>query len=220
MCIRDRYQYDGAEIAQESPFLVQDNMMNAILIKSNQSLIRIGKRFRWDTGELEEWQAQSTKTFNEKMWSEELQLYVSYDLRSKEQIAHKEIGGVASIFSDVASQQQAKAINDYLMNLHERDFYLCPSFDPDSPLFDSKRYWRGPIWPQMNWMIYKGLKANGFETTAQIVKSDFLELVSNLGFHEYFEPQKSIAKTLSKGYGGDHFSWTASSVIDLLMEEP
>ncbi|MEL6942245.1 MAG: hypothetical protein AAFO82_06220, partial [Bacteroidota bacterium] len=58
-----------------------------------------------------------------------------------------------------------------------------------------------------------------FPISAQIVKSDFLELVSNLGFHEYFEPQKSIAKTLSRGYGGDHFSWTASSVIDLLMEE-
>ena len=33
-------QYDGPGIAEESPFLIQDSLINAILIKSNQALWR------------------------------------------------------------------------------------------------------------------------------------------------------------------------------------
>ena len=41
-----KYRYDGKEIAEESPFLIQDSLINAILIKSNQSLINIGKKLK------------------------------------------------------------------------------------------------------------------------------------------------------------------------------
>jgi len=209
-------KYDGDGIAENSPFLIQDSLINAILIESNQSLIRIGKQLGLDTGETIEWQQQSKKAYQEKLWNERLGCFTCYDLRDEKQIEHKEIGGIFPLFAKIPNQSQAERINDYLMNLHQRDYYICPSFDVDSPLFDSKRYWRGPIWPQMNWMVYHGLKAYGFDETAQIVRNDLLELVSKLGFWEYFESQKSIVKTLTNGYGGNQFSWTASSVIDLI----
>lgn len=210
-----KHLYDGAGIADESPFLMQDSLINAILIKSNQSLINMGKQLKLDTGEVEEWQNQSKKAY-QKLWNEQLRCFSTYDLKANQQVMHKEIGGIASIFADIPSTAQAQLLNDHLLDLHQRDYYICPSFDVDSPLFDSKRYWRGPIWPQMNWMIYRGLKAYGFEETAAIVRDDFLHLVQTLGFHEYFEPQKHIANRLDKGYGGDQFSWTASSIIDLI----
>ncbi|MEO0472981.1 MAG: trehalase family glycosidase, partial [Bacteroidota bacterium] len=209
-------RYDGEGIGLESPFLVQDSMMNAILIKSNQSLISLGKRFGFDTGELEEWQQQSIPAFNEKLWHEELQMYTPWDRRAQKPIAFKEIGGVMPLYAGIPSAEQAAKLHDYLTDLHQRQFYLCPSFDVDSQLFDSKRYWRGPVWPQMNWMIYHGLKAYGYPETAEIVKSDLLELVDKLGFYEYFEARKSLVPALSKGYGGSNFSWTASSVIDFI----
>ena len=65
-------------------------------------------------------------------------------------------------------------------------------------------------------MIYHGLKAYGFDKTAAVVKADLIELVQQLGFYEYFESQKSVVKNIKKGYGGDRFSWTASSIIDLI----
>lgn len=211
-----KHRYDGEGIAEESEFLVQDSLINAVLIASNQGLINIGKQLNLDTKEVEEWQQQSKKAYQEKLWNEELGCFTCYDLRGEKQIEHKEIGGIFPVFAKIPTQSQAQRINDYLMSLHQRDFYLCPSFDVDSPLFDSKRYWRGPIWPQMNWMVYQGLKSYGFDETAAIVKNDLLELVDKLGFYEYFESQKSIVKTLKKGYGGDQFSWTASSIVDLI----
>lgn len=211
-----KHQYDGKGIAEESPFLIQDSLINAILIKSNESLIKVGKELGEDIGELQEWQSQSKKAYQEKLWNEEMGCFNTYDLRAEKQVLYKEIGGIFPLFAQIPSPSQAKRINDYLLDLHNRNFFICPSFDVDSPLFDSKRYWRGPVWPQMNWMIYHGLKAYGYEETAEIVRADLLKLVNQLGFFEYFEAQKSVAATIEKGYGGDNFSWTASSIIDLI----
>lgn len=211
-----RHAYDGPGIAEESPFLIQDSLINAVLIKSNESLINIGKRLNLDTAEAKEWQSQSLPAYRDKLWNEDLACFTTYDLRGEQQIMHKEIGGIFPVYAGIPTAEQAEAINNYLQELHTKDYYVCPSFDPESPLFDSKRYWRGPIWPQMNWMIYHGLKNYGYEETAAIVRSDLLELVSRLGFTEYFESQKSIVKNIKQGYGGDNFSWTASSVIDLI----
>lgn len=214
-----QYKYDEREIFDHCPFLVQDTLMNAVLIKSNQSLIRIGQRFGFDTGEIAEWQQQAIPAFNEKLWNEDLKCYAPFDLRAGILMKHNEIGGISSLYAEIPSDDRAMHINNYLLSLHERDYFICPSFDVDSPLFDSKRYWRGPIWPQMNWMIYHGLQHYGFEKTADIVKNDLIELVSRHGFFEYFESQKEVAKTITKGYGGDNFSWTAACALDLFKEQ-
>ncbi|RME92208.1 MAG: glycoside hydrolase, partial [Bacteroidetes bacterium] len=214
-----KYRYDEGGIFEESPFLVQDTLMNAVLIRSNESLIRIGKRFGFDTAEVEEWQQQAKPRFAEKLWNEQLHTFTAYDLREQAPIPHKEIGAFTALYAGVATNVQAKVLSDYLWSLHERDYYLCPSFDVDSPLFDSKRYWRGPIWPQMNWMIYQGLKRYGFTQTASVVKEDLLKLVAQCGFYEYFESRRAIADTMTRGYGGNHFSWTAACTLDLLLED-
>lgn len=213
-----KYQYEGHEIAKESPFLIQDDMMNAILIKSNESLINVGKHLGFDTKELEEWQQQSLQSFRQKFWNEEIGLYTSYDLRAEKQVVEKEIGGLIPLFAGIPDQSQATRMHTYLKGLRERNLYLTPSFDVDSPMFDSKRYWRGPVWPHMNWMIHHGLRQYGFDDMAEFVKQDTLELIEKFGFFEYFEPQKSVAATLTTGYGGDLFSWTSSTILDFLQE--
>lgn len=216
LALGKKYKYDERAIFDESPFLIQDTLMNAVLIRSNQSLIRIGKRFGFDIGEIEEWQAAAKPRFSEKLWNEDLATYVVYDLRGEKQVVHKEIGGLSALYAEIPDQARAERLKQYLQNLHEKGFYICPSFDVESPLFDSKRYWRGPIWPQMNWMIYHGLLKYGFEETAKIVKNDLIELVSNLGYYEYFESQKTVAAKLTSGYGGGDFSWTAACALDLM----
>lgn len=210
-----KYQYDGKQIAEESPFLIQDNMMNAILIKSNQSIIEMAEDLKLDAQEVKEWQQLSKSNFDKKFWNEELNMYVGFDLRNNKQMHHREIGGLVPLFANIPDKDKANKLNNYLTDLSNRGFYLCPSFDVDSPHFDSKRYWRGPIWPQMNWMIHQGLLNYDFKDTAEIVRSDLNTLIHKLGFYEYFEAQKQVVETLDKGYGGSNFSWTASSYIHL-----
>lgn len=214
-----KYKYENSEIFEESPFLIQDSMFNAILIKSNDSLIHLGKELKFDTGEIEEWHTQSVHSYAQKLWSPNLNFYTCYDMSGDCLIPYREVGGLASLYANVPDKKRSTILNDYLINLHKRGFYLCPSFDPDSDLFDSRRYWRGPIWPQINWLVNHGLMVYGFNDTADIVKNDLLEIVQNLGYYEYFESDKDKVSRLTQGYGGANFSWTASTVIDFLHYE-
>lgn len=211
-----KYKYDGNGIFDESEFLIQDTLINAVLIKSNQSIINLGKRLGIDIEEVKEWQMKAIPAYREKLWDDELQIFVSYDMKAEKTLPSWEIGGTTAMYAEIPTEEQGQSINEYLSSLHNRGYYLCPSFDVDHPLFDSKRYWRGPIWPQMNWMLYQGLKHYGHESTANIVKNDLISLVEKLGFYEYFESQKHVADKLEKGYGGHQFSWTAACALDLM----
>ncbi len=212
-----RHRYEGEGIAQDSEFLIQDSLMNAMLIRSNQSLMELGERFGIDTGSIREKQSQSIQSYEQKFWQEALQTYCGYDLRQKKHLPFWEIGGLSALLAGVPSPDKARKMSQYLEELVGQNYMIVPSFDVKHPLYDSKRYWRGPIWPQMNWMVCHGLKQYGMHELAHNVRHNFLELVERFGFHEYFEAQKDLMQKEHGGYGGDHFSWTASSVVDFIM---
>lgn len=213
------HQYDGKGIAEESPFLIQDCMMNAILIQSNKALIKVAKMLNLDFAEIEDWVQQGTESFQQKFWSEEKQFYLTYDLRAEKQIEHQDIGGYIPLFAGLPNPTQANHLTKKLNEIKDKGFYLCPSFDINSPLFDSKRYWRGPVWPHMNWMLYQGLLHYQQNDLANTVLNDTLELVNKAGFYEYFESQKNKYSELDHGFGGNYFSWSASTVLNFLKEK-
>ncbi|WP_255399564.1 MGH1-like glycoside hydrolase domain-containing protein [Roseivirga sp. 4D4] len=213
-----RHQYNGKAIAKESPFLVQDTLFNAMLIRSNEALMNLGAELGINTREIQDWNTQSRKSFEDKLWVEALGTYAPYDLQNEKHIALREIGAYTALYAGVPSNERAEVLKEYIETLADRPegFRVMPSFDPDHWIFNPRKYWKGPIWPQMNWLVYQGLDRYGFKGTANHVKSDFLDLVDKLGFHEYFDPRKSVADQLEHGYGGDHFSWTAAVVLDFI----
>ena len=211
-----KFQYEGPGIAAESPFLLQDCMMNAILIASNQSLLRIAERLGLDPGPLPEWIQEGRKNFQEKFWNEAIGQYATYDLRGEKLIQHREIGGLVSLFAEIPNAEISRQLAEYLQQLSDRGYLLCPSFDVESSLFDSKRYWRGPVWPHMNWLIAQGLSKYGYDALADQLKEDLLLLVDRLGFYEYYEAEKSKISQLDRGYGGAHFTWTATIILNFL----
>lgn len=212
-----RYRYDGSEITDKSEFLMQDVMLNALLIRANASLLRIGGELGLDTSEVNEWQKRATTAFNTKLWDPGTSMYATYDLRNEALLPYKEVGGYAALFSGVVPPERVRMMAASLSEFHDRGYFLVPSFDVDHVLFDSKRYWRGPVWPQMNWLVYHGLKSSGHSELAAVVRNDFLHLVSQCGFREYFEARKDKVESGIGGYGGRHFSWTASTAIDLIL---
>ncbi|MEO1436311.1 MAG: trehalase family glycosidase, partial [Bacteroidota bacterium] len=216
LMLGQKHQYDGPGIFEESEFLIQDTLINALLIRSNEGLIRIGKLLQKDVGELEEWQQQSTRAYDQKLWNAQINQYVDYDLRQEKQMQDWEIGGLTALYAGIPNQERAGQMTQYLEKLIQQNYLLTPSFDVFSTQYDSKRYWRGPVWPQMNWLIFKGLNRYGYHDLAQQNRADFLELVQRFGFYEYFEAQRHLVESSHGGYGGNHFSWTASSVIDLI----
>lgn len=209
-----RCGYREKAIADESPFLVQDVLFNSLLVRSNSALIAMGRRHGLDTSELQHWSARTIEAMNRKLWDERDGFYYSYDLSGERRLPIKTSSGFMPLFGGVPSQAQAARLAGHL---HEsfmpgRDWRLCASTAPCETSFDPIKYWRGPIWVNLNWMLHHGLNRYGFHSAASRVKSDTLRLLSEGGLFEYFDPRPGAAR----GLGSDNFSWSAALALDLL----
>jgi len=81
---------------------------------------------------------------------------------------------------------------------------------------DFKKYWRGPVWINLNWLLYRGLLRYDMDKVAERVKQDSLALLSEQGFYEYFDPRKEAEGEI--GCGTDSFSWSAALCVEWLMK--
>jgi len=218
--IAKAHNYNDDKIAELSPFLVQDPLFNTILLKSNQSLIDLYRLIGNNENkikQLEEWQEKAISSFNKKLFDEELGAYVHYDLRNETTLRHVSSSSFSPLFANIPSKERTLVLVQTMMDkFGKENYYLCASFDPESERFNPKKYWRGPVWVNLNWILYNGLNQNGFHDIAQRVKADIIELIEKNGFYEYFDPRKEISNS---GYGGYNFSWSAALVIDLLSKE-
>jgi hypothetical protein len=212
------HQYDDAAIYEHCPFLIQDPLFNAILAWSNEALIEIGNLLKEDVSEIIQWNELTIYSMNEKLWDERAGRYLAYDLHNERLIHTPTISGIMPLIGEVPTQEQAERILQTLASGHfaaaNKAHYLCPTHSLQADDIDFQKYWRGPVWINMNWMLYYGLRRYDFNALAEIVKQDSLELVREYGFYEYFDPRKNVAT--KTGYGTNQFSWSAALCIDFL----
>ncbi|TXG36841.1 MGH1-like glycoside hydrolase domain-containing protein [Seonamhaeicola maritimus] len=212
--------YSDEKIAEYSPFLVQDPLFNALLIKSTESLIKlyelIGNNVE-KINQLKLWQNKAITAFNDKLYDEALGVYVHYDLRNEKPLRFLSSSSFSPLFANIPNKERADRMVKVMMDKFGGDHqYLCASFDPESERFNPKKYWRGPVWVNLNWMLFNGLKQYGFNKVAHRMKQDTVALMENNGFYEYFDSRKEMHKNGDAGYGGNNFSWSAALLIDLL----
>ena len=92
---------------------------------------------------------------------------------------------------------------------------LLPSTSPAEPVFEPHNYWRGPVWPVINWLLWRSLTGLGYSGRADELRRDSLDQIAADGdFAEYFEP------FTGKPLGSPQQSWTAAVALDWLAAEP
>src|SRR6056297_1591740 len=207
--------YDEDTIrGDECPFLVEDVLFNTILAKANRDLGEIAKVIDEDSEKWFKLADQTSKAIDQKLWCEEKQFYVNFDLNRDRQIHERVLAGFLPIYAGVPSEERAERLFNYLNThcfCHLDDIcYAAPSYDRSSPEYSGSKYWRGPIWINLNWMLCIGLDKYGYHKYAVRIMNSIIQLSAMSGFHEYFDPDTG------KGYGSDNFSWTASLLLDVL----
>jgi glycogen debranching enzyme len=196
--------WDPARMLAASPFRVADVATNAILLRAERDLLTMAARFG-TVAEREEIAARIDRlhTAVERLWRDDLGLYASMDLTTHETIPIGTSGGFLPLFAG-HSPGRVATLAATLARWGGTVARLVPSTDPGFVGFEPKRYWRGPIWAMVTWMIADGFSAAGDVAMAERLRGDTLALIEAVGPSEYFDP------VTGEGAGGADFSWTAA----------
>src|SRR3989337_1237269 len=119
------------------------------------------------------------------------------------------------LYAGLASLDQAERLTrDHWLNPVEyapvpaTPYRITPP-SRSEPAWEPRRYWRGPIWIIMNWLLTRGLACYGYQDLAEELRHHSLELVSRSGFREYYDTRDG------SGCGSPDFSWSAALTFEL-----
>jgi hypothetical protein len=209
------HAYRSEVIRETSPFVVQAVIFNSLLVQANRDLAELARSVGEDQRRYEEWAELTAAAMNQKLWSGEHAIYADYDVRGRELIATRTAAGFTPLYAGVPDEARAAELVAGLdqagVPLGAEEWALA-SLSPDDPRFEPTLYWRGPIWPVMNWFLYRGLVRYGYHDLAHRVRGALVELPRRAGFWEHYSPANG------SGHGGEEFSWTAALTLDALFD--
>ncbi|MFK7859755.1 MAG: trehalase family glycosidase [Granulosicoccus sp.] len=202
--------WDNARLHDASPFKVVDPGFNAILIRSCTDLATLADLLGdKETAQRNRQRAAAGLAAMESLWSEKLQQYTCYDRVSNSLVNSASVGGLIPVLAALPANR-SEAIARRINALSESVHYLVPSHDPADSHYDTKRYWRGPCWLIVNYLIVDGLRYAEHTELAQRIEAASLALIRKSGFAEYYDPETG------EPCGGSTFTWTAAMVMEFL----
>jgi len=211
-----RARYDPSALLARSPFLVQDVLFNSILYRADDDLRALAVELGEPTGEIDHWQRSLRERFDARFWDEARGLYFDYDMRVGAPIAVNTAMAFMPLYAGLASDIQAhRLIYEHWLNPVEYApddvvRHQITTTSKAEPAWEARRYWRGPVWIILNWLLADGLRRYGFNDLAEALRRDSLELITRSGFREYYDPRDG------SGCGSTDFSWSAALAIELL----
>jgi hypothetical protein len=204
------YRDSGYADDGRSQFLVEDPLFNAIWLWSTHALAEIAELIGEDAGPHRAAAARIHDGLLTRLWDG--RRFLARDLRSDRLIEARTISSLGPLLDPDLPAEAVAALADELASPHFRgpNGLGIASYDLLAPEFDRRRYWRGPIWANLNWLLARGLRQQGLVAEAEQLETTTLGLVADAGMREYFDP------LTGDGLGAGEFSWTAAAVIDIL----
>ena len=210
---RDEGYHDTSHL-DSAEFVVLDPLFNAVLAWSEEALAGIALAIGLDSDIHEKRATQLVAALIDELFDSELGIFIAKDLKSNQPIRKITAAGLAPIVLSHLSLQYVKVLENCLLSKHfkitDNNIHGVASYDLSGSEFDSKLYWRGPVWLNTSWLVWRGLMVHGSDEIAKPLADRLIALVEEKGFFEYFDP------ITGEGYGTPEFSWTAALIIDLL----
>lgn len=207
-----RIGWTNESLHNDSPFRIVDPGFNAILIRSCEACADIAENlFEPEIAQRNRDFASRGRDALKSLWSEDHGQFVCFDRVTKLPVNSASIGGILPIFA-LAGFDDVKKLADRIDKLCEKTTFHLASHDPEDTRFDSRRYWRGPVWAIVNYMLADGLRRGNFGPLADRLVDSSLNLIAEYGMAEYFDPLNGTA------CGGKDFTWTAAMVLEFLRD--
>ncbi len=104
-------------------------------------------------------------TMNRVLWSERAGLYL--DELPSGRSTRVAASNFLPLIAGVPSPRRARRMIDTLRDpARFRGDHMLPTIPRDDPAFADQQYWRGSIWPPMNYLVLQGLRRYGFDDLA------------------------------------------------------
>jgi hypothetical protein len=155
-------------------------------------------------------------------WNEEDGFYYDMNTQNHKQIKVKvEFAFMVMFMKNARKDRIKRLIADHLINPKEFwSNYPVPSVALSEPTFTRKTMWRGPVWPNINWLICLGLEQQGYKNIARELAEKTVKMlgpqydngicVRGPRFNEWFDPINGAP------LGNENVSWS-SNVADLIL---
>jgi len=209
-----RNDFDPQRVSASSPYRVIDIGTVSILHRASQDLLELCREFGLaaEAAELEGELAR-TEAAASRCWSSEQRCFLNRDLLCDASLPERTTGSLLPLFGRLADDRQAAAMAGLIEQWLDSSAFSLSSTHPASACYEPQRYWRGPVWLHINWMIADGLRAYGHIELAERLKRASRACIEAAGgYFEYYHAETG------EGCGGGNFSWTAAVALFWLGE--
>ncbi|MDJ0911570.1 MAG: trehalase family glycosidase [Woeseiaceae bacterium] len=206
--------FDAKRIYEGCPYRVIDVGLVAILHRAGKDLLALCRELHRDldvSGIVAG--LEGTTEAIHSLWSEDDSCFLNYDDIADEPLPFRTTATLLPLFAGLATAEQADRMAALIEEWLSASAFGIASTHPAEERYEPQRYWRGPVWLHINWMIADGLTQYGFHDLAADVRAATKKCVDASGFYEYFDADSG------KGCGGGSFSWTAAVALYWLADD-
>jgi Mannosylglycerate hydrolase MGH1-like glycoside hydrolase domain len=203
--------YEDHGLPGPHPFLVECPAFNALTASAELALAEIAVVVGADPRPHRDRAAAISRAMVERLYNPETGMFHALDVRTEKRTPARCISGLIPIILPDLPEAIADSLALQAQSEHFGIEPLpAPSYDRLAVDFDPVRYWRGPIWINMNWLLWRGFLTHRRTDLADALRAAMLSMIAASGCFEYFHP------VTGEGIGTGEFGWTASLALDLL----
>ncbi|MGW6558554.1 MGH1-like glycoside hydrolase domain-containing protein [Streptomyces hydrogenans] len=195
--------------------------LNSFMARNDRSLAQIAE-ILGKTTEAESFRAQAAgldHAIRTTMWDPATGYFYDTRLGTGKPLLGpgKGIEGLVPLFSGTASQQQAEAVREVLLDPTQFFTHVpLPPVSAEAPSYDSDSYTRGSAWPDQVAFAVDGLKRYGLSNDADRLRAKLFANADGLlnGDEPIWEKYDSATGV---GNNTGNFSWSAAGILDMLQ---
>jgi glycogen debranching enzyme len=156
----------------EAPFAYLDLSFNSVLAAAEADLAWLWR----ELGEHGARAASAAARLQNALagrWDEDAAAYREVDLHGGEEEVVGTVGELMPLYAGVPGERQARRLFDEALWSPGRYGpspeapWAVTTVSKSSPDFDARRYWRGPVWININWFLVRGLERLGLIAEAE-----------------------------------------------------
>ncbi len=207
--LAEHYRDRGcSDRAGDGPFQMEDPTFNALWAKSELALGQIAERIGADPTPHRHRAGELTDALAD-LHHPGLGIFTARDVATGTLVAEATVSGVVPLI--IPGLPESDRVLDTLLGPRFLGAgpLMVPSYDVTAAGHDPARYWRGPAWFNMTWLVHRALEEHREWVEAQRLARNVQELALKHRFPEYVDPGTG------EPHGSTEFSWTAALAIDL-----